>query len=109
MKKLGPKLNVAALARMSAGDALEVLKEALKATFTDSRGKKVPDHHTRITAADKLLDRAIGRPVAMTADVTDRLDEFTDAQIDSAIDELEARLGNVAKTIEKEESSTITH
>lgn len=74
--------SVAALARKHCGKAIEVLAKAM-----DSGDERVA-----IDAASKIMDRGIGKPIAMTADVTDRLDEFSDEQLEAAIADLKHRL-----------------
>lgn len=68
------------------------------------------DERVRASAAEHIIDRAIGRPVAMTADVTDRLDEFTDEQLDAGLAVIERQLGILATQDEGGESSkAVTH
>jgi hypothetical protein len=74
--------NIAAIARLSAPKALEKLRALM-----DSEDERVA-----LDASKHILDRAIGKPVAMTADVTDRLDEFTDDELDAAISELRRQI-----------------
>jgi signal transduction protein with GAF and PtsI domain len=87
------------MARELAPQAMEKLK-ALMCSESESVAKDAAIH---------ILDRAIGKPVAMTADVTDRLDEFDDATIDAAIADLEIRVGAVAKAESEETTPAITH
>jgi hypothetical protein len=47
------------------------------------------DARVRLDAAKQILDRGIGKPVAMTAEVTDRFDDWTDEQLEAAIADLE--------------------
>lgn len=68
-----------------------------------------PDPRVAIEASKHILDRAIGKPVAMTADVTDRLDEFTDEQLDAAIADLENRIGLAAKGEGEKATTPVTH
>ena len=60
-------------------------------------------------AAIHILDRAIGKPIAMTADVTDRLDEFTDDELDAAITSLKDRIGAAKQADSQEGAKTTTH
>ena len=68
-----------------------------------------PDPRVAIEASKHILDRAIGKPIAMTADVSDRVDEFTDAELDTAIDELRTRLAAAGKIAAGEGEPTSTH
>ena len=61
-------------------------------------------------AAIHILDRAIGKPIAMTADVTDRLDELTDDELDSALAAVRQQVASVAaKAREDETTPPVTH
>jgi hypothetical protein len=99
VKKDASRRNIAAMARELAPLAMETISELLKSD----------QPNIRLDAAKHVLDRAIGKPIAMTADVTDRLDEFTDEQLDAGISELEARIAAVAKAAEQTESPPVTH
>lgn len=79
----GRPKGIAAKAREHTDRALEVLAEAL-----DDEDRRV-----RVTAAKELLDRGWGKPLTMTADVTKKLDEFTDDDLDAGIAFLRAALG----------------
>lgn len=74
----GRPKGIAAKAKAHADKCIQVLSEAL----ADD------DTKTRIAAARELLDRGFGKAVAMTADVTNRLEEFDDADLDAAISAL---------------------
>jgi hypothetical protein len=78
----GRPKGIAALARQHTDKALEVLSTALD----DADGR------IRVAAAKELLDRGYGKPIAMTADVTKRLDDWTDDDIDAAISAIRATL-----------------
>lgn len=78
----GRPKGIAALARQHTDRAIEVLAEALESE----------DERVRVTAAEKLLDRGYGKPVTMTADVTKRLDDWTDDDLDAAISAIRASL-----------------
>jgi hypothetical protein len=91
--------NIAALARKLAPDAIKKLEDLLKC----EQASVAKD------AAIHILDRAIGKPVALSADVTDRLDEFTDDELDSAIADLKARIASAGKAGESEGPPPITH
>lgn len=89
--------NIAAIAREAAPKAIA----KLEALIGD------PDPRVAIMAAAHILDRAVGKPLAMTADVTDRLDEFTDDQLDAAISDLSSRI-ETARTAEGQEKPAAT-
>lgn len=91
--------SIAALARKHGEKAIK----KLVALMDD------PDPRIASDCAKAVLDRAIGRPIAMTADVTDRLDEFTDEQLDAAIDDIQRRIGAVAATEGEEGSASRPH
>ena len=74
----GRPKGIASKAREHADRCIQVLSEALAED----------DAKTRIAAARELLDRGFGKAVAMTADVTNRLEEFDDADLDAAISAL---------------------
>lgn len=98
-KKDQSRRNVAAMAREMATDAMEVLR----------KGMADPDLRVAIDAAKHVLDRAIGKPINMTADITDRIDDFTDEQLDAGIADLEARI-EAARTVTAAETiKTVTH
>lgn len=63
------------MAREHKDKALDVLVSAM-----DEDDAKV-----RIAAAREILDRGFGKPVTMSADVTDRLDDLDDDAIDAAL------------------------
>ena len=98
-KKDASRRNVAAMARVNASEAMETLVKAMRG----------PDLRVAVDAANDILDRAIGKPVAMTADVTDRLDEFDDAAVDAAIADLEGRIGVAAKAEGEAGPDATTH
>ena len=91
--------NIAAIAREAAPKAIA----KLEALINDE------DPRVAIQAAAHILDRAVGKPLAMTADVTDRLDEFTDDQLDAGIAELEHRLAIASKTAGETKPAATTH
>ena len=91
--------NVAQMAREMAPKAMEVLRAAMAD----------PDMKVALDASKHVLDRAIGKPVAMTADVTDRLDEFTDDELDAAITSLADRVRSAAEAAGEETPPLITH
>lgn len=79
----GRPKGIAAKAREHTDKALEVLVN----------GMADPDPRVRVTAAKEVLDRGWGKPLAMTADVTKRLDDFTDDDLDAGIAFLRAAIG----------------
>jgi hypothetical protein len=80
----GRPKGIAALAKEQAGKCVEVLTKALAN----------PDDRIAITAANSLLDRAYGKPIAMSADVTDKLNDLDDESIMGAIAALRERLAD---------------
>jgi hypothetical protein len=91
--------NIAAMARQNAAKAMKVMVDAMEDA----------DVKVRLDAANKILDRALGKPIAMTADVTDRIDEFTDEQLDAGIADLEARIEAARTVAAAEANPPITH
>lgn len=79
----GRPKGIAAKAREHTDRALEVLVNALD--DDDSR--------VRIAAAKELIDRGYGKPVTMTADVSNRLDDLNDDTLDAAIDAIRETIG----------------
>lgn len=94
----GRPKGIAAKAREHGPKALEVLVNALD----DGDAK------TRITAARELLDRGYGKPVTMTADVTNKLGDLDDDTLDSAIDALRSAIG-AADAVAGGEGSKTAH
>ncbi len=94
----GRPKGIAAKAREHTDRALEVLAEAL----ADD------DHRVRVTAAKELLDRGWGKPLTMTADVTKRLDDFTDDDIDAGIAFLRSAI-SASAAARNGESDQTTH
>jgi hypothetical protein len=80
--KLLSRRSVAHMARQHAEKAICTLVACL-----DDEDARV-----RLDAAKQILDRGIGKPIAMTAEVTDRFDDWTDEQLDAAIDMLEREI-----------------
>jgi len=80
----GRPKGIAALAKEQSGKCVEVLTKALGS----------PDERVAITAANSLLDRAYGKPIAMSADVTDKLNDLDDESIMGAIAALRERLAD---------------
>jgi hypothetical protein len=98
-KKQSSFRNIAAIAREAAPDAIERLVLLMSHT----------DPHVAMDACKHVLDRAVGKPISMTADVTDRLDELTDPELEAAIDDLTNRIGIAAKAAGKETAPPVTH
>ena len=71
----GRPKGIAAKAREHTDKAMDVLVEAM----SDD------DRRVQVSAAKEILDRGWGKPLSMTADVTKRLDEFTDDDLDAGI------------------------
>lgn len=78
----GRPKGIGAQAREHTADALRVLVDGL--------GDEDP--RVRVAAAKEILDRGYGKPVAMTADVTNKLDDLDDVALDAAISALEGHL-----------------
>lgn len=78
----GRPKGIAAKAREHTDTALEVLVA----------GMADDDARVRVAAAREVLDRGWGKPLAMTADVTKKLDEFTDDDLDAGIAFLRAAI-----------------
>lgn len=92
----GRPKGIAAKAREHTDAALDVLTEAL--ADEDSR--------VRVTAAKEILDRGWGKPLTMTADVTKKLDDFTDDDIDAGIAFLRAAISASAEVRDGEGEAT---
>jgi hypothetical protein len=92
----GRPKGIAAKAREYADRALDVIAEAL----ADEDAK------VRLAAAKEVLDRGYGKAIAMTADVSKRLDDLDDDTLDSAIDALRAAIGAADETVSGKGSST---
>ena len=74
--------NVAQLARKHAENAINTLVRCMGSD----------DDRIAMDAASRILDRGIGKPLTMTADVTDKLDEFTDDELADAIADIRNRI-----------------
>lgn len=94
----GRPKGIAAKAREHTDRCIDVLVEALAED----------DVKTRIAAARELLDRGHGKPLTMTADVTNRLDDLDDADLDAAISALRSAIKPAEET-GSGETPTITH
>ena len=91
--------NIAAIARLAAPRALSKLESLIDND----------DPRVALEASKHILDRAVGKPIAMSADITDRLDEFTDDELDAAISDLRARVAAIGKTGTEEGEPPSTH
>lgn len=91
--------NIAAIAREAAPRAIAKLELLIND----------PDPRVAIQAAAHILDRAVGKPLAMTADITDRLDEFTDDQLDAAISDVSNRIEAARAAASEEKTPSVTH
>lgn len=92
--------NIAAIAREAAPKAIA----RLEALIDD------PDPRVAIQASAHILDRAVGKPLAMTADVTDRLDDFTDDELEALRDNLRRQIADNAGEDRAEDSvPPVTH
>lgn len=98
-KKDASRRNIAAIAREAAPKAIERLVDLIGDA----------DPKVAIDAAKHVLDRAVGKPIAMSADVTDRLDEFTDDELDAAITDLRSRIAAAGKDGAEPGDKTSTH
>jgi hypothetical protein len=94
----GRAKGIGALARQHTDRALEVLVNALDDD----------DARVRVAASKEILDRGYGKAIAMTADVSNKLDAFDDDAIESAIDVLRAAV-NSASTADQGERRKTTH
>jgi hypothetical protein len=50
------------------------------------------DARVRLDAAKQILDRGIGKPIAMTAEVIDPFADWTDEEMDMAINRLQEQI-----------------
>jgi HEAT repeat protein len=71
----GRPKGIAAIAREHTDKAVAVLVDAL----VDD------DKRVAVTAAKELLDRGYGKPLTMTADVTNKLDDLDDESLSAAL------------------------
>jgi hypothetical protein len=76
----GRPKGIAAKAREHTDRAIEVLVE----------GMESGDERIRIAAAREIIDRGYGKPLTMTADVTNRIEDFDDESLDAALSVLRA-------------------
>lgn len=92
----GRPKGIAAKAREHGDKALTVLANAL-----DDGDAKV-----RIAAAKEIMDRGYGKPLTMTADVTNRIEDFDDESLDAAISVLRDLVGSSGKDGERKGAET---
>lgn len=92
----GRPKGIAAKAREHTDKALDVLVE----------GMADEDPRVRVAAAKEVLDRGWGKPLTMTADVTKRLDEFTDDDLDAGIAFLRAAIGAAGEDGDRADKAT---
>lgn len=92
----GRPKGIAAKAREHADRAIEVLVAALDED----------DARVRIAAAKELIDRGYGKPITMTADVSNKLEDFDDESLDAAISFLRQHVGSPAENGEGEAAPT---
>ena len=78
----GRPKGIAAQAQEYAGGAIAYFAKVL-----NSDDEKTSD---RLNAAQEILDRAYGKAIAMSADVTNKLDQFDDEFLLGALDALRA-------------------
>ena len=86
----GRPKGLAARAREHADRALEVIAEALQDD----------DPKVRLAAAKEIFDRGFGKPIAMTADVTRKLEDLDDDTLDAAVDALRSAIEAAGGTVE---------
>lgn len=79
----GRPKGIAAKAREHADKAVEVLVAGMSDT----------DGRIRIAAAKEILDRGYGKALTMTADISDKIEEFDDESLDAAISALRSAIG----------------
>lgn len=94
----GRPKGIAAKAREHTDRCIEILAEALGDD----------DKKTRIMAAKELLDRGYGKAIAMSADVTNRLDDLDDDTLAAGIDALRAAIA-AAGTADSGASKPTSH
>ena len=92
----GRPKGLAARAREHADKAIEVLVVAM----ADDNPR------VKIAAAKEILDRGYSKPLTMTADVTNKLEEFNDESLDAAISAFRTVIGTVDKAADGEAAPT---
>lgn len=94
----GRPKGIAAKAREHADKAIEVLVA----------GMDDEDPRVRIAAAKEIIDRGYGKPLTMTADVTNKIEDFDDESLDAAISVLKSAIGSADEAGDGEAAKT-TH
>jgi len=92
----GRPKGIAAKAREYGDKALQVLVDAL-----DDENPKV-----RLTAASEIIDRGYGKALTMTADLTNKIEDFDDESLDAAIAFLKSNIGTADQAGEGETAPT---
>ena len=92
----GRPKGLAVRAREHADKAIDVLVAAM----ADDNPR------VQIAAAKEILDRGYGKPLTMTADVTNKLEEFDAASLDAAISALRTAIGTADEAGEGETAPT---
>src|SRR6478735_14540 len=92
----GRPKGIAAKAREHTDRAVEVLVEGMEST----------DERIRIAAAREIIDRGYGKPLTVTADVTNRIEDFDDESLDAALSVLRAVIDSSGKDGEGEAAKT---
>lgn len=80
----GRPKGIAAKAREHTDRAIEVLVE----------GMESDDERIKIAAAREIIDRGYGKPLTMTADVTNKIEDFDDESLDAAISVLRTAINH---------------
>lgn len=93
----GRPKGLAARARQLGDKAWEVIEQAL-----EDENVKV-----RLEAAGVVFDRGWGKPIQTTADLTKRLDEFSDDDLDAGIAALRAAISSARNDADGTGSETI--
>lgn len=78
------KRELQSMAKDHAERALQVLAEVMESAESDA---------ARVAAANAILDRGYGKPVTMTANVTDHLDALDDDSLAAALAAVRAAIG----------------
>ena len=92
----GRPKGIAAKAREHTDSALDVLVNGL----TDADGR------IRIAAAKEILDRGYGKALTMTADISNKIEEFDDESLDAAISALRSAISSDGETDSGEVAQT---
>jgi hypothetical protein len=92
----GRPKGIAAKAREHTETALDVLV----AGMADN------DARVRIAAAKEILDRGYGKALTMTADISNKIEEFDDESLDAAISVLRSAIGSDGQVDSGEDAPT---